>query len=143
MRLSLDLNTATNVIRAYAEGLVTINDYNIRQSVIVTPERLITDWPPQQFNELASSHFQVLVELNPEIVLLGTGKRQQFPSPWLTHSLLSWKHISISAGPFPPCSGRTPGMLRCGWNRLWRCDAMSRRREKTERTRLRAGTQAG
>ncbi len=89
MRLSLDLNTATNVIRAYAEGLVTINDYNIRQSVIVTPERLITDWPPQQFNELASSHFQVLVELNPEIVLLGTGKRQQFPSPWLTHSLLS------------------------------------------------------
>jgi len=89
MRLSLDLSDAANVIRAYGEGLVTINDHPIRQSVIVTPERLVTDWPPQRFDELASSHFQVLVELNPEIVLLGTGKRQQFPSPRLTHSLLS------------------------------------------------------
>lgn len=89
MRLSLELSAAANVIRAYAEGLVTINDHHIRQSVIVTPERLITDWPPQQFDELASSHFQALVELNPEIVLLGTGKHQQFPSPRLTHPLLS------------------------------------------------------
>lgn len=89
MRLSLELSAATNVIRAYAEGLVTINDHHIRQSVIVTPERLITNWPPQQFDELASSHFQALVELNPEIVLLGTGKRQQFPSPRLTQPLLS------------------------------------------------------
>lgn len=89
MRLSLELSAAANVIRAYAEGLVTINDHYIRQSVIVTPERLITDWPPQQFDELASSHFQALVELNPEIVLLGTGKHQQFPSPRLTQPLLS------------------------------------------------------
>ena len=89
MRLSLELSAAANVIRAYAEGLVTINDHHIRQSVIVTPERLITNWPPQQFDELASSHFQALVELNPEIVLLGTGKHQQFPSLRLTHPLLS------------------------------------------------------
>ena len=89
MRLSLELSAAANVIRAYAEGLVTINDHHIRQSVIVIPDRLITDWPPQHFDELASSHFQALVELNLEIVLLGTGKHQQFPSPRLTHPLLS------------------------------------------------------
>ena len=89
MRLSLEFSAAAHVIRAYAEGVVTINDYQLRQSVIVTPDRLITDWPPQRFDDLVASHFQALVELNAEIVLLGTGKRQQFPAPPLTYLLLS------------------------------------------------------
>ncbi len=88
MRLSLDASDTSNIIHAYGPGYVTINHQDIRQSVIVTPSDIVSDWPPQGFADLAESHFEVIHNLQPEIVLLGTGARQQFPHPRLTHKLL-------------------------------------------------------
>lgn len=87
MRLHLDFDAGKNIIRAYDTGFITINDRQVRHSVIVTPERLITDWPPRSFAELTESHLEWLAPLEPEIVLLGTGSRQQFPHPRLTRAL--------------------------------------------------------
>jgi uncharacterized protein len=89
MKLSLDFNATKNTIRAYGEGWISVNDQQIRQSVIVTPEKVIVDWPPQTYADLDESHFEPIKALGPEIVLLGTGSRQQFPPPGLTRSLLS------------------------------------------------------
>lgn len=89
MRLHLDSDATKNIIRAYDPGVVTVNDRQVHRSVIVTPERLIADWPPQTFAELEETHLEWLVTLEPEIVLLGTGSRQQFPHPRLTRALLS------------------------------------------------------
>ncbi|MEE4376944.1 MAG: Mth938-like domain-containing protein [Candidatus Competibacteraceae bacterium] len=89
MRLNLDRDNSQNFIRAYAVGSLTINEQRVKRSVIVTPTRLINDWPPQQFSELEAPHFAQLALLKPEIVLLGTGARQQFPSPQVIHPLLS------------------------------------------------------
>lgn len=89
MRFSLASDNIKNNIRAYAQGAVTVNDEFIYCSVIVTPEQLIKDWPPQCFAELEAPHFVQLQILKPEIVILGTGARQQFPHPRLTHILLS------------------------------------------------------
>ncbi|MEZ5584333.1 MAG: Mth938-like domain-containing protein [Candidatus Competibacteraceae bacterium] len=89
MRLNLDRDNSQNIIRAYAVGLITVNEQTIERSVIVTPTRLINDWPPQRFTELEAAHLAQLAVLKPEIVLLGTGARQQFPSPQVTHPLLS------------------------------------------------------
>lgn len=88
MRLSLNSNGVANTIRAYRENCITVNDQDIRQSLIVTPEQLIIDWPPQNFEQLHVDHFQLIVELQPEIVLLGTGKCQRFPEPTLIRPLL-------------------------------------------------------
>ncbi len=88
MRLSLDFDEQANTIRAYGEGWITINEQTIRQSVIVMPQQLITDWPPQDLNVLEETHFEQLAALNPEIVLLGTGARQHFPPPGLIRSLI-------------------------------------------------------
>jgi len=83
MRLNRD-STDANMIRAYSEDSITVNDRVMRQSVVVTPEQIITDWPPQRFQDLAEGHFEVLLRLMPEIVVLGTGRRQRFPHPqWL------------------------------------------------------------
>jgi uncharacterized protein len=94
MRLSLEFNNAKNTIRAYGEGWITVNEQKISCSVIVTPERIITDWLPQTFVELGELHFEQLKTLEPEIVLLGTGRRQRFPPPRLTSQLLS-AHIGV------------------------------------------------
>jgi uncharacterized protein len=88
MRLKPDFTGTANAIRAYDQGYIIVNNQFIRQSVIVTPERIITDWPPQCFAELQAVHLEWLFELQPEIVLLGTGARQQFPHPRLTYPLL-------------------------------------------------------
>lgn len=83
MRINLDFPGSGNLIRAYAEGCVTINDQKVYRSVIVTPEHIITDWPPQCVGELESHHLEWLARLEPEIALLGTGVRQCFPAPGL------------------------------------------------------------
>lgn len=89
MRLSFDaIEETVNVIRGYDQGYVTINEHQVRRSLIVTPDRLITDWPPRCFTELEADHFEMVRNLRPEILLLGTGARQHFPHPRLTRPLV-------------------------------------------------------
>jgi len=58
MRLKPDVTGPANTIRAYDEGYIRVNDQTIRRSVIVTPELLIADWPPQAFTDLQAAHLE-------------------------------------------------------------------------------------
>ena len=89
MRFSLDTDTSKHFIKSYGPGWINVNEQPIRRSVIVTPDQLLTDWPPQTFADLEEQHFAAIMALGPEIVLLGTGDRQRFPRPKLTQSLLA------------------------------------------------------
>jgi uncharacterized protein len=44
-------------------------------------------WDAASFEALAPAHFEALLKLKPEIVLVGTGKTLRFPSPQLTRPL--------------------------------------------------------
>jgi uncharacterized protein len=70
---------AGNTIRAYAAGQVTVNEEVIQTSVIVTPDRIIRDWLPDSFEELEAAHIARLDELQPEIIVIGTGRTLRFP----------------------------------------------------------------
>jgi uncharacterized protein len=89
MRFNLDIDIHQYYIKSYGPGWINVNDQEIRRSAIVGPEQLVTDWPPQTFADLEEIHFEALLPLEPEIVLLGTGNRQRFPRPSLTRSLLA------------------------------------------------------
>jgi uncharacterized protein len=78
-----------NIIRAYAAGQVTVNDEIIVTSVIITPDRIIRDWLPDSFGDLELPHLLRLEELQPEIIVLGTGLRLRFPGPGFTAGFLS------------------------------------------------------
>ena len=43
-------------------------------------DKLIAQWPPATLDELQVNHLEPIFELQPELVLLGTGTRQRFPS---------------------------------------------------------------
>jgi uncharacterized protein len=88
MRFARD-SLAGNIIRAYAAGQITVNDEIIGTSVIVTPDRIIRDWLPDSFGELEPRHIARLDELQPEIIVLGTGVRLRFPSVEFTAGFLS------------------------------------------------------
>jgi uncharacterized protein len=81
--------SGVNTIRAYREGAIVVNEEHITQSLILLPDRIILDWPPQSFEELTARHFEAIAELDPEIVLLGTGARLSFPGERLTAPLLN------------------------------------------------------
>ena len=89
MRFSLDSDANHYSITSYGPGWVRVGQQAFRRSLIVTPERLVSDWLPQTFGDLVEAHFEAIADLEPEIVLLGTGSRQRFPRPSLLRSLLA------------------------------------------------------
>lgn len=88
MRLSLDATGSANTIQAYGQGFVRINTQDFQRSVIVTPEQIIADWPPQKLTDLQPAHLIFLRNLTPQIVLLGTGQQQHFPDLSLLRPLI-------------------------------------------------------
>ena len=76
MRFNLDIDANRYFIKGYGSGWINVNEREIRRSVIVTPDQLVTDWSPQTFADLEAAHFEAIAQLEPEIVLLGTGDRQ-------------------------------------------------------------------
>ncbi len=72
-----------NSIQGYDSGSVVVNGQQYSRSIVVLPDQLITEWRPARFSDLQESDLQQLLERNPEVVLLGTGPRQEFPSPSL------------------------------------------------------------
>lgn len=79
MKIQLESGAGRNIIRSYAAGRITVNQEVFTGSVIVTPDRIIGDWRPQAFADLAAADFETITQLEPEVVLLGTGTRLQFP----------------------------------------------------------------
>jgi uncharacterized protein len=79
MELNLDTGEGQYHIRGYGAGFIQINDEKIDHSIIVTTNKLIDPWPPQSLAELNTTHFLLLFDLNPSIVLLGTGLHLSFP----------------------------------------------------------------
>lgn len=75
----------------YGAGYVVVNQTRYEHSLIVLPDRIIEDWEVRTFEQLASEHFEFLLPLQPEIVLLGTGATLRFPSPSLTKALIASK----------------------------------------------------
>ena len=80
--------TAKNAITGYGEGYVMVNRQRFERSLVVLPERLLVDWPPNRFDELAPEHLAALADLDREIILLGTGARLRFPHPEIMQSLI-------------------------------------------------------
>ena len=81
-------------ISAYDETGVSINGERYETSLVIAPDALQTEWPPGAIDELCSEHFQSIIELRPELVLLGTGPNLRFP-PVETYAALIQAGIGV------------------------------------------------
>jgi uncharacterized protein len=79
MRFTEDANSAINVIRGYGAGEIRINAQRIREAVIVSATQLLFEPGLHGVGDLGDSQHARLMSLEPELVLIGTGSRQQFP----------------------------------------------------------------
>ena len=78
--LQLDDNRSLYQIRAFQAGMIQVNDKKYTSSLIVTPTQLIESWAPQTFAQLTAADLQVVAQLKPDIILLGTGSTLIFPN---------------------------------------------------------------
>ena len=66
-------------ITSYDENMLQVNGKNFYSSLIIASNELKTDWPPQSIETLNSEHFSKIIEMNPELVIIGTGRTLIFP----------------------------------------------------------------
>ncbi len=88
MKLHSSVTAGLLSIASYDAGHIAVNGRRLMQSFILTPQRLIEDWPPKSFDGLSAPDLLAIAELDCPIVLLGTGARQRFPAPALLRPLL-------------------------------------------------------
>jgi len=76
-----------NLISGYGDDHVLVNGERHTGSLLVTADRLLP-WAAASFEALALAHFEALVALGPDLVLLCTGARLRFPAAALTAPLV-------------------------------------------------------
>ena len=79
MKIERDLPEGRNSFTGYGEGYVAVNGTRHASSLVVSAERLVTDWPATSVDTLSADHLAAVLELKPEIVLLGSGAAFRFP----------------------------------------------------------------
>ncbi|RUL72246.1 Mth938-like domain-containing protein [Dyella choica] len=79
MDLSLDRPGDYLFVRRVTERGITVVDRELTRSFLLSPERAVEQWPVTDARALTDGHVEEVLALKPELVLLGTGIRQQFP----------------------------------------------------------------
>ena len=81
MRFTQDSTSGINLIRAYGNGELRVNEHAYRGGVILSAATVIADANVQNLDDLLALGLSRALALEPELVLLGTGPRQVFPAP--------------------------------------------------------------
>ena len=77
MKLHAD-GTATR-ITSYGPGHFVVGDRVVREGIIICADGTVTPWRPTVLADLDEEHIRQIIAFGPEVVLLGTGARQEFP----------------------------------------------------------------
>ena len=88
MSLQLQPNTGQKLFTGHGEGYVSVNTHRYQQPIVVMAGEVRTNWPATDFASLTSAHFDYFLELKPDVLLLGTGTKQQFARPELYRELI-------------------------------------------------------
>lgn len=76
--MDLDNNEAKYQIRSFTPGAIKINDITYHQSLIITPEQILENWGPQNVAEITPESLAAIVDLKPDVLLIGTGATLTF-----------------------------------------------------------------
>lgn len=116
MQINRDTNSSSYGILSYAAGEITVliprrfeslspppaeddgeedsrtppamRRETLHRSLIIMPDLLLPDWPPQSWEGLQAEHFDLMREYQPELVLFGSGASLRHPSPRLYAGLI-------------------------------------------------------
>ena len=79
MHLTLERPDYDFFLRGADGASALVNERRLERSFIVSPRALLESWPVTDVATLAPEDLQPLFDLEPELVLLGSGAAQAFP----------------------------------------------------------------
>jgi len=77
MKISLTKDTSYNRINHVTDGQIVVNQAPYTSSIIVSSDTVIETSLICAFDQLTAKHFDEVVRLHPEIVILGTGNQHR------------------------------------------------------------------
>lgn len=87
--LILDTPGGDHVIRWVRDDAISVGALELRRSFAVTASLLIEDWPASAADTLSEAQLDSLLDLAPDVILLGTGPRQHSLAPSLQYRTLA------------------------------------------------------
>jgi uncharacterized protein len=91
VKLQSDPHYGANTITGYGDGYIEINKIPYSHAVLLSSDGEILEWAVKSFDELSPADFSQMAALKPELIIIGTGKRQRFPKPELLKTLIEVK----------------------------------------------------
>ena len=91
MKLQSDPHSGANTITGYGDSYVEINKTPYSHAVLLSSDGEIQEWDIKSFDGLSATDFSQMASLKPELIIIGTGKRQRFPKPELLRTLIDAK----------------------------------------------------
>ncbi len=76
-----------HVIHVWESGRMRVGNRWLTGHVIVAPDRIVPDWNVGDASRIAYEHLAPAIDLEPEIILLGTGAEAAIPDVGLIASL--------------------------------------------------------
>jgi len=96
MQLTLENPDFRYFLRGVSPEGILVNEVRVARSFILSPMVLLEDWRPRNVDDLLVADMEPLLELQPSVVILGTGSRQRFPSAAVMAACLT-RGIGIEA----------------------------------------------
>jgi len=81
MDFTQDFADANYIITGYEPGNVFINNLIHQQSLIISPDSLISPWEVADVSQLNEASLASVLENQPEIMIIGTGETLVLPEP--------------------------------------------------------------
>jgi uncharacterized protein len=94
MKLHSTSTQQYQTVTGYTDHGVEINATPYAHSLLVLPESPPVAWPPATFDALTAEHFALIDACKPDVVILGTGRKQRFVHPKLS-AVLTSRRIGI------------------------------------------------
>lgn len=78
MELNLEHPESMLQVRRVEGASIIVGTQTLTHSFLLTPTQIVEGWPPASVDAIDEDSVAQLLELAPEVVLLGSGARQQF-----------------------------------------------------------------
>jgi len=89
MQLTLERPDYDFFLRGADAASALVNERKLERSFVISPRALVEDWRVTDVAAMVPGDLQPLLELEPELVLLGSGETQAFPPPETMAACLS------------------------------------------------------
>ena len=87
-------NAALNTVTAHSAARIEVNSLPHAHSILMLPQGAVQHWPIENIDQLDAAQIDQLAQLEPELIVLGTGPTQRFLHPQLTAQLAA-KRIGL------------------------------------------------